>query len=488
MTCRAGVRRVPILAAAVGLLAGCVYYNGMYNTNRLVGSARKAEREGRPFEASNLWGQVITRAESVVVRHPRSKYAIQATVVRGLAMSRLGQCRDAVGPLGQLSLLPSGDLSEEATLALGRCQMEIGDVASADLAFTRLLGSKDQKRRVEARFQHARALRETEHYDEAVALLQDAKTPQAGDELLLALAGAGRDAEADSLAGVLIASNDTTRRWDSVVVMMGRSNPRSATRLVDRLGALPATPARLSKRLYDDGVRLEAVDSARAIARFTDAQRLGRGTEGGERARLRLLRLAIARVETTDALAPHADSLRLLVTQATTIGPEAGQLLGSVTRVRLAADSGGSDTPQGDLRLFLGAEVARDTLAAPRLAGELFHRLVTEWPASPYAPKALLAGEQLDTTWADSARVLLTERYGESPYLAVLRGESAEGYKELEDSLLAFAVALPAVRAIPAAGRRGSPDRDAPDLKPGTRRRPAEPVEDAPGAGRRLEQ
>ena len=76
---------------AVTLLAGCIY-NGMYNTNRLAKSARKAERDGRVFEASNLWGQVITRAESLVVRHPRSKYADQANVLRGLALARLGQC------------------------------------------------------------------------------------------------------------------------------------------------------------------------------------------------------------------------------------------------------------------------------------------------------------------------------------------------------------------------------------------------------------
>ena len=46
------------------LLGGCVYYNGMYNTKRLAGSARRAERDGRTFEATNLWGQVVTRAES----------------------------------------------------------------------------------------------------------------------------------------------------------------------------------------------------------------------------------------------------------------------------------------------------------------------------------------------------------------------------------------------------------------------------------------
>ena len=57
--------RVPTSLAIALLLGGCVYYNGMYNTKRLAGSARQAERDGRPFEANNLWGQVITRADSL---------------------------------------------------------------------------------------------------------------------------------------------------------------------------------------------------------------------------------------------------------------------------------------------------------------------------------------------------------------------------------------------------------------------------------------
>ena len=84
VTGRPGATCSPSLTGA-WLLGGCVYYNGMYNTNRLAKSARKAERDGRAFEAKNLWGQVITRAETLVVRHPRSKYAD-----RGERASRTG--------------------------------------------------------------------------------------------------------------------------------------------------------------------------------------------------------------------------------------------------------------------------------------------------------------------------------------------------------------------------------------------------------------
>ena len=75
----------------------------MYNTKRLAGSARKAERDGRAFEANNLWGQVVTRAESLVARHPDSKYVDEALVLKGVALARLNQCEAAVAPLGRVS-------------------------------------------------------------------------------------------------------------------------------------------------------------------------------------------------------------------------------------------------------------------------------------------------------------------------------------------------------------------------------------------------
>ena len=78
------------------LLGGCVYYNGMYNTKRLAGSARSAERDGRTFEATNFWGQVITRADTLVARHPDSKYVDEALMLKGTALSHLGQCPSAM--------------------------------------------------------------------------------------------------------------------------------------------------------------------------------------------------------------------------------------------------------------------------------------------------------------------------------------------------------------------------------------------------------
>ena len=171
-------RRALALLAGALLLGGCVYYNGMYNTNRLAKSARKAERDGRPFEATSLWGQVITRADSLVVRHPRSKYADAG---QRAARARAGAARPVPRGRGTARTAEphrrTGDIAEEAALALGRCQLELGDAALADLAFARVMDSRDSVRRREARFRHARALRMMGRYQEALALMRESTRP-----------------------------------------------------------------------------------------------------------------------------------------------------------------------------------------------------------------------------------------------------------------------------------------------------------------------
>ncbi len=120
----------------------------------------KAEREGRTFDATSLWGQVATKAESVIVRHPTSKYAEEASVLRGVALARMGQCDEALGPLSRVGLTGHReDLTEEALLATGRCQLALGNLSAGDASFSQLIQSKDPERRREAHYQHARLLR-----------------------------------------------------------------------------------------------------------------------------------------------------------------------------------------------------------------------------------------------------------------------------------------------------------------------------------------
>jgi tetratricopeptide (TPR) repeat protein len=458
--------------SCASLFSGCVYYNGMYNANRLASLARKAERDGRTFEANNLWGQVATKAESVLVRHPRSKYAEEASVLRGLALAKLGECEQALGPLSRLGVANlKTELREDIWLASGRCQGRLGNIPAADAAFAQVIESKSSARKREARFQRARTLRALGRYEEAVILLQGSEEPRALPERLLSLAGAGRLPEAMTLADSLIAKGDTTQPWDSLVVTLGRQNSSDASDLVDRLRNLKVTGEKQARLLLEDGIRLLHTDTTRALVRFREAVKVGGAGDAAGRAGLQLVRLDLSRVSRPQELASPIQALGAVAQKHQTVAQEAKQLQAIALRIMSSYDSVPAGSPQGDLRFFLLGEVARDSLEAPQLAHEVFLRILKDWPDSPYAPKAVLAAQRLDPEWADSGRVLLETRYLDSPYLAMIRGEEASAYRSLEDSLAAFASAS----TVPSRGgrpRRGRPDPSArdDDQTPGRRR------------------
>jgi TolA-binding protein len=449
----------------------------MYNTNRLANSARKAEREGRTFAATSLWGQVATKAESVMVRHPKSKYAEQAAILRGLALARLGQCDQALAPLGRIAVAAvSTDLTEDAWLATGRCQVSLGNVATADAAFAQVIDSKNSWRRREARFQRSRTLRHAQRYEEALKSLEGVPESRALPERLLSLAGDGRVSEAMALADSLVAAGDTTQPWDSLLVSLGQQDAPNGSSLVDRVRRLPGRPAETQARwLLEDGLRLVGSDTARARRRFQEAVKIGGPGAAAGRATLQLVGLDLRRVSQPPALSPLVQSLRNSAARYPAVAAEMTQLAYTAAGVMAVTASLTPGSPQGDLRLFLAAETARDSLLAPRLAEELFQRIVREWPESPYAPKAVLAAQQVNPEWADSARSLLEMRYFTSPYLAMIRSGEDSAYRQLEDSLGAFALANSRASGRPPTPRPGVPDRRTPardddDDRPAVRR------------------
>jgi tetratricopeptide (TPR) repeat protein len=466
-------RRVQVLSrlgagALSAILAGCVYYNGMYNANRLAGSARKAERDGRTLEASSLWGQVATKAESVIARHPTSKYAEEAGLLRGIALAKLGQCAQALGPLNSISTTKGkSDLREEAMLVSGRCQLALGNYAAGEAALGQLLNSRNPHRRREARLQHARVLRHSGQNQEALAALEGLNDRSARSERLLALAGAGRMPQALALTDSMVDGADTTVRWDSLVVVLAQQNPRVASGLVQRLLRLhDGKPDLQARMLLDDATRLTKVDADAAARRLHQVLALPTTGDTPGRAAFALLQLQLTRVDRPSQLPPLADSLQKLRVRFNLLSQDIDRVRHMVAQVQAASTTPSPDSARGDLRVFLAAETARDGLGAPKLAETLFRQLPEHWPSSPYAPKAILAAQSLNPAWMDSARTLLEERYWDSPYLATIRGEITPEYRQLEDSLGAFAALqalpqtpgprrrqpLPGQRPVPAAG------------------------------------
>src|SRR5207344_2980672 len=98
--------------------------------------------------------------------------------------------------------------------------------------------------------------------------------------------------------------------------------------------------------------------------------------------------------------------------------------------------------PRGDMRSFLAAEYARDSLGARPLAASIFASIPLGWPESPYAGKAWLAERQLTGDTLDAGG-----QFSSSPYLAVFRGEEDAAYAQLEDSLASYSRTLAAATA-----------------------------------------
>ena len=455
--------------ATLALLASCAYYNGLYNAKDLAHRAEKAEREGRSFDALSLWGQVAVKAETVLVRHPRSRWTDEARFLQGKALERGGECSAAIAPLAQV-MREARDprRADEAALRLAACQERLGDLEVAGFVVERLVQTLDPAQRAEARWRAGVAYRRTGRAAEAVDLLRTSGHPRARGELAAALAGGGRTVEAIALVDSLLAERDPAVPWGAVIDGVGRHDASAASALLDRILGQITLPSAdtVATWLSNDGRRLLPTDERRGLDRLESAYLAAPARAAGVDARVFALRIRLTATEDQALL----DTIPLLLGE---IEPGAGeaqiraqQLITSATTVRVRLDSLVVTDPQGDLRGFLLGEALRDSLHAPRLAVQLWRRVLHERPDTPYAPKILLAIAGTGVVPPDSIAALLAAQYPGNPYVVALHGGDDPAFRTLEDSLGRFALSLRApVRPPgrpPARGVRPAPTTPSP--------------------------
>lgn len=457
---RAG-RLLPLLL----LLGGCVYYNGMYNTKNLAKRARHAEREGRTFEAQNLWGQVAVKAETLLVHHPRSKYAEEAQLLYGTARAKLNDCPRALPSLENVMLSGRNPVfAEDAAEMVGWCRVALGEPGNAASAYARLTTSRNPARRDLALYAHGQALRLGGQYAEAYTELSASHDRRAQGERAAALAGVGDVDGAGLVIDSLLAANDSTAPWSDITALVGARDVNAASALTDRLIASPAiNPSRRGRLLIDDAERLAPVDPERSFARLGMVESAAAGTERVAEAQMFLARRRLAQVASVDSMRQVLSELVDLEEGAGTMLPQVQRLTTQARKVVTAADSVPAGSAQGDLRLFLAGEIARDSLGAARFAATQFRRVVDEWPNSPFAPKALLALIDLQPVDIDSLQSRMRTTYISSPYLIAVEGGESPQLGELEDSLRRFVASYQTgrvpQRGTPAQGRPSQPNR-----------------------------
>ncbi len=427
--------RLLLLSVAAGATS-CAYFNGLYNANRLMGDAVKAEREGRSGEARSLWSQAAVKAESVAVRHPKSRYRDDALLLWGRALREVESCPRAVTPLRMAVDLSSDEaLRREARILLGQCLVLLRRPDSALSVLGPLVSGADTLSGSSVRLWLGRAQLLKGDHAAAARNLELAPRERAAFDLAIAY---GRMDRADDASAVLrerAAGPFAEGAWTEALDSLGGLSAERAAEVVDRLVApRDVTDGQRGRLLLADGRRWARAGRAdQARRRFLQAAEAAPDSLEGSTARVEL---AMAELRETRDLS-RLGELEAALAQATARGGEAARLGGPALQLlrrtgRLLADTA---LERADLVLFVLAEALRDSVEAKPVAAALFRRLQERFPSSIVAPKALLAAAALDGAPPDAVRSLLESRYADSPYTLALTGGGDAAFRALEDSL-----------------------------------------------------
>jgi hypothetical protein len=216
---------------------------------------------------------------------------------------------------------------------------------------------------------------------------------------------ASRERVALAAAECAIVSGDAARADTALATALASENDDRRSR-----AEYAAARAAVLRQQYDS-----------AAAHFSRAREPG----AAGRALVATQRARIARATSQAELPPIAVELnRLLHTVSGT--EEASRQVEILTALAATAA-----TPAGRFR---AAELARDFLQVPALAGHLFLEAAAD-STSLFAPKALIAAMALMPERRDSIIAVLDSRYAASPYTRAFHGEASVAYEAAEDSL-----------------------------------------------------
>lgn len=453
-------------ARAAGVLAlsltGCVYYNGMWSAERLARDARRLEARGASAEARLNWGRAATKAESVLVHHPASRWADDALVLQGEGLARSGACAAAARPLARaLREVGDVDLRERAALAAARCALDRDAQGHlAERLLEPVLTSRDARRRSQAAYLAGQVALLRADPATAAEHFSRSDLPAAAPARVSALALAGRGPAAVAAMDSVARRDDDETRWADALATVGVSaGVETAADALDRLLARSRLRGGARARLLlADGDRLRrARRFDRAAARYAAVLKVAPDSAEALVARVHALLGQVAQARDRADLDSAANRLAVLSAAA---GDLRVDEVREVAR-RLAAVS---QEDSSAVTAFRAAEIARDSLDAPALAATLFLRFAARSPGSLFAPKALIAAGQLQPERLDSVKALLASRYPDSPYTLVLSGVASPAYEALEDSLaVTLGVARPAaLTAVASVQLRFAPPRTGP--------------------------
>ncbi|HSJ14081.1 MAG TPA: hypothetical protein VK939_06690 [Longimicrobiales bacterium] len=444
--------RVRALAvpALLLLLAGCGYFNSLYNAKRRFADAERAAQRGDAAGARSGYNAALEKAAVSYRRYPTGRWADDALFLIGRARFAMGEFPAAEAALSRvIAQTPDADMRTAARAYLGAALVRLGRpdsaVAVLDAALTGSSAGSQQMRFTQ--LWRGRALLEVgrpEGWDDLLAVAADDHLLAVDAGLEVAARGlAANDSARGTAALARLAGLDAAApRADSIVRLIGAAGTAwqagyVRARLPDDAGRRWLVEHRT--RLHFARAQLSALegDTAAAIAAGRIAAGLSAGQASAD-ARTTTARWMLARAAEPEDL---ADVRALLLPSFAFPRP-----LALVRQVRtleelLARAEGGQAAA-----LFAAGEYARDVLGAPRLARRFFTAHADVGPASVTAPKALLAALALtaDGTERTALQARLAD-YPNNPYVRALEGSAdPDAYAAAEQRL---ARAIGALRA-----------------------------------------
>lgn len=410
-------RAAPPLALLV-LLGGCAYFNGIYNAKQSAKTAEGRTRQGRESEAAAAWALTAARAETVLARFPRTRWRDDALFLAGRGHAFSGACPRAIARLSEFLERHAGDGERHlrARIALGSCLVREGRPGEAIAMLEPL--SRDARPAIarDAALWAGRAALALGDATRARALLAIVGTGQVQWELGDAALSDGRYAEAESLLALRAMHGDFREEVLPALDELWRSGRRDAVDTIvaryDRSRLAGRDKARLLLQSADRAIAAGRDSAARAA--LIRARRLVADTLVDREASARLVLLSLATL----------DDRRDVVTVVEEARPRAGgsALYQRLQRALLLLAILEAEVDPAGASLFLAAEVARDSLRAPRLAVAYLRR-VSETAASPFLiPKALLTIGTIRPDTADAMRRAVLERYPGSPWAMLVEG------------------------------------------------------------------
>ncbi len=471
-------RALATLSAAAVAATGCAYFNGMYYANHYAHQARASERAGRIGEARDRWQQAEMHAESLLARHPDSRWTAAAQLVRGRALVYLEAYSDAVVALQEAARRSVSSAQHlEALGLMGHAYLELGMLDAARAVLDSAVDSREAAVRDEALLDRGRVLVARDEPELAYRDLERSRDPRAPYDLAQVELALGDTALAgalyDSLAGTKLKTYPEAEWRAGLDSLAAAGAGAHASRLVERLVARPALSSGAKARLMLDDAsrRLAGADTAGAAAEFQRVVSVAPDSVAGQDAAVAQCRLAIAAAAVDSDLEQPRERLLALVRSGGGTGREARDVLRLLARL----DTLAAAPTAGDAFWFLRAELLRDSLSAGRLAAAAFAAMAELYPASPWTPKALVAAIAAGHPAADSLRAILVQRYGASPYAIAALGRGGEGdsaYTVLEDSLRRVLAVGAEPRAPAGVGPRRPGEMGDVDEAPGARRAP----------------